>query len=145
MSSSVLVIRKVTVACILHAAVIQNIPSVLIMGLLKTEGGVVGSWTTNTDGSHDLGPMQVNDRTWVARIADMQFSGDREQTARYLIYDGCYNVQVGAYIFGLYLEEAHGDYGVAVGYYNSHSPLQADLYRHRFLQSLNSIIGKQTD
>ncbi len=111
------------------------------MGLLRTEGGTVGSWATNTDGSHDLGPMQVNDRTWVGKIADMQFGGDRETAARYLIYDGCYNVQVGAYIFGQYLDEAHGNYGIAIGYYNSHSPVQADLYRRRFLASLNSLVG----
>jgi soluble lytic murein transglycosylase-like protein len=135
-------IRPVAMACILHAAAIQHVPGVLLLGLLKTEGGLVGSWTTNTDGSNDLGPMQINDRTWAQKIADMQFGGDREKATRYLIYDGCYNVEVGAYIFGLYLQEASGNYGVAVGYYNSHSPLQADVYRRRFLQSLNSLLAE---
>ena len=131
---------KVTLACILAAAQLQHVPSVLVMALLKTEGGSVGGWTTNQDGSHDLGPMQVNDRTWVPRIAKMQFRGNKEAAARELIYDGCYNVEVGTYIFSLYLGEAKGNYGEAVGYYNSHTPVFANNYRRRFLRSLDNLI-----
>ena len=133
-------IRAVTLACILHASVLQQIPDVLVMALLKTEGGTVGQWTTNTDGSHDLGPMQINDRTWLQKIANMQFSGNRQVAAQDLIYDGCYNVQVGAYIFAGYLKDANGDYGKAIGFYNSHTPLLADEYRRRFLESLKSLV-----
>src|ERR1700723_3612744 len=122
--------------CLLHAATIQHLPDVLLMALLKTEGGTVGQWTTNTDGSHDLGPLQVNDRTWLQKLADMQFKGNDEVAARELIYDGCYNVEVGAYIFANYLNEANGDYGKAIGFYNSHTPYYADEYRRRFLHSL---------
>ncbi len=106
------------------------------MGLLKTEGGHVGGWTTNVNGSHDLGPMQVNDSSWAQKVADLQFSGNKTAAEAALIYDGCYNVEVGAWIYRQFLNEAHGDYGVAVGYYNSHNPEAADKYRILFLHSL---------
>lgn len=140
MSAPLLFIRPLTMACIMHAASLQHIPSVVIFSLLKTEGGHVGSWTTNTNGSHDLGPMQVNDQTWVPKLANMEFGGDTRKAAAALIYDGCYNVQVGAFIFKKYLLEAGGNFGRAVGYYNSHDPYYANRYRQLFLHSLDAFI-----
>jgi hypothetical protein len=35
----------------------------------RAEGGMAGQEVTNRDGSADLGPFQVNDRTWVPHFA----------------------------------------------------------------------------
>ena len=133
-------VHAVTLACVLRAASLQHIPPVVILSLMKTEAGHVGGWTTNPNGSHDLGPMQINDQTWVPRIAKLQFGGHKREAEAALIYDGCYNVSVGAYIFRRYLNQAHGNYGLAVGYYNSHTPYYAHRYRVRFLHSLDQFV-----
>ena len=128
-----------TLACLLNGAALQSLPPEVMLGLLKTEGGQVGGWATNTNGSHDLGPMQVNDETWLHKLAEMQFAGNENAAKIALIYDGCYNVSVGAWIYRQYLNEARGNYAVAVGYYNSHSPGPADLYKQEFLHSLEAL------
>lgn len=137
-------IHSVTLACVMSAASLQHVPSVVVLSLMKTEGGRVGHWTTNSNGSHDLGPMQINDTTWVPRLARMQFHGNERKAEAALIYDGCYNVSVGAYIFRRYLDQAGGNLGVAIGYYNSHNPYYADRYRVRFLHSLDKFIKRGT-
>ena len=129
----------VTIACMMSAASLQALPPQVMFGLYKTEGGHVGQWTTNTNGSHDLGPLQINDETWLRKIADLQFGGDTQLALTALLDDGCYNVNVGAWIFRQYLNEAGGDYAAAIGYYNSHSPAPAAIYRQRFLHSLEEL------
>ena len=52
--------------------------------------------------------------------------------------------RVGAYIFRRYLNQAHGNYGLAVGYYNSHTPYYAHRYRIRFLHSLDQFVRQAT-
>jgi hypothetical protein len=127
-----------TLACFLAAAARQDIPAPVMWGLYATEGGWVGASQTNTDGSHDLGPMQVNDRAWVPKIADLLFGGNRKQAAEALQWDGCFNAQVAAWIYRQYLVEDGGDLAKAVGHYNSHSPdamarYQA-IYKKRFME-----------
>ncbi|MDG4549838.1 MAG: lytic transglycosylase domain-containing protein, partial [Candidatus Contendobacter sp.] len=78
----------VTVACVQQAAVTYGIPEALILAVLETEGGRPGLARRNRDGSHDLGPMQVNTR-WVRREG---------LNARDLRDHGCYNLHVGAAI-----------------------------------------------
>lgn len=129
----------VTIACMVSAATLQSLPPQVMFGLYKTEGGHVGQWTTNTNGSHDIGPLQINDATWLQKIADLQFGGDKDLAMNALLNDGCYNVNVGAWIFRQYLNEAHGDYATAIGYYNSHSPGPAASYREKFLRSLEEL------
>ena len=129
----------VTIACMVAAASLQSLPPEVMFGLYKTEGGHVGEWTTNTNGSHDLGPLQINDETWLTKIANLQFGGDKNKALAALLDDGCYNVNVGAWIFRQYLNEAGGDYATAIGFYNSHSPGAASTYRERFIQSLEAL------
>lgn len=99
----------------------------------------MGSWTTDPNASHDLGPMQVNDAAWVKRIAALQFGGNEADAEAALIYDGCYNVNVGAWIFRQDLDAANGNYFIAIGYYNSHNMAAADAYRLKFLQTWNRL------
>ena len=56
----------VTVECVQQAAATYGIPEALMLAVLETEGGQPGLARRNRDGSHDLGPMQVNTR-WVRR------------------------------------------------------------------------------
>jgi hypothetical protein len=131
----------VTPQCVMDAARLQQVPPALILGLLKTEGGKLGSESPNSDGSYDLGPMQVNDRVWVPVVAKLHFHGDRD-TAREALRDhGCYNVNIGAWIFRQYVDEANGDYAKAVGYYNSHNPVHMARYQKRFADSLKTLFG----
>jgi hypothetical protein len=127
-----------TLSCFLAAAAHQKIPAPIMWGLYSTEGGSIGSSSPNTDGSHDLGPMQINDLTWVKRIADLMFDGNQEIAREEIQWNGCFNAQVSAWIFHQYLNEDGGNLAMAVGHYNSHNPVSMAryqaIYEHKFLE-----------
>lgn len=126
-------IIPLTVACLLAAAHHQNIPPAVLWGLWGVERGWPGASVENSDGSHDLGSLQINDRTWIDRIARLQFGGDRKLATLRVQYDGCYNAQVGAWIFAQELAAANGDLATAIGHYHSHTPALAHEYTRSFL------------
>ena len=131
----------VTAECLVQAAYYQKIPLPIILGLLKTEGGHVGGVSVNTNGSKDLGPIQINDRAWVPTLAKMHFGGDQEAAYEALRDNGCYNVHVGAWIFHQYVDEANGNLAEAVGLYNSHTPVHKQAYQRRFIQNFVALFG----
>jgi soluble lytic murein transglycosylase-like protein len=131
----------VTAQCVIAAARLQNIPPQIILGFLKTEGGRLGMESLNRNGSYDLGPMQINSSTWVPKLAEMHFSGDRRAAWIALRDYGCYNINIGAWIFRQYLDEAHGNYADAVGFYNSHNEGPKRAYEERFAANFSRLFG----
>lgn len=135
-------VTPVTPSCITEAAESRHVPIDIILALLKTEGGRLGMVSTNRDGSHDLGPMQINDRTWVPRIAAIRFSGNQQLAYESLRDDGCFNILVGASIFQDYLAEARGNFAEAVGFYNSHNEPHKHEYQMRFARAYLQLFGR---
>jgi len=89
-----------------------------LWGLHDQEAGWIGAEVRNSDGSHDLGPLQVNS-WWVRRVS--QLVGRPPVQVRYwLIHDACFNVDVARWIFLSGLGTT-GDYWRAIGTY--HSPI----------------------
>lgn len=136
-------IHPLTKECIIGAAKLQSIDPRVMVGLLKTEGGYIGADVRNTNGSHDLGPMQINDGAWLEKIATAHFSGNQKLARLALKNNGCYNVYIGAYIFRTYLDEAHGKYTDAVGFYHSHTYDKKISYERLVAKNLLSIFGKK--
>lgn len=105
---------ELTHQCISETADAFDLPTRLLYSVLTVEGGKVGQTVENTNGTYDMGPMQINS-IWL----DF-FSGyvTREQ----IIYDGCINVHVGAWILRANINEAGGDFWRGVGNYHSKTP-----------------------
>jgi hypothetical protein len=120
----------VTVACVQQAAATYGIPEALILAVLKTEGGRPGLARRNRDGSHDLGPMQVNTR-WVRREG---------LNARDLRDHGCYNLHVGAAILARELRAAP-DLATGVGNYHSRTPRHHRRYQRLIVRSLKRLLA----
>lgn len=133
---------ELTPHCLAEAANLQHLPITIILAVMKTEGGHVGSEVRNRDGSHDLGPMQINDRTWLPVLSNMHFDGDRAMARQQVRDNGCYNVNVGAWIFKKYLVEANGDFATAIGYYNSHNPGPMHAYQQRVAKNFAIIVNE---
>lgn len=89
-----------------------------LWGLRDQEAGWVGAEVANTNGTHDLGVLQVNS-AWVPRLAQM-VGRSTVQVRYWLTYDPCFNADVARWIF-LSALHATGDYWNAVGAY--HSPI----------------------
>lgn len=87
-----------------------------LWGLRRQEAGWLGAEVANTNGTHDLGPLQINS-WWVPRIARL-VERPEYQVRYWLRYDACFNAEAARWIFlsGL---QATGDYWKAVGVYHS--------------------------
>lgn len=96
-----------------------------LWGLRDQEAGWIGAEVKNTNGSHDLGPLQVN-TWWVPRIARLVGQSER-QIRLWLRDDACFNVDAARWIFLTALAET-GDYWRAIGAY--HSPTAARQQRY---------------
>jgi hypothetical protein len=106
-------------ACIRAAAAGRPWLEATLWGLRDQEGGWIGAKIPNSNGSHDLGPLQINS-WWVPRIAAM-LDRDPIHVRRWLTYDPCFNADAARWIF-LSAFKSTGDYWRAVGAY--HSPTQ---------------------
>lgn len=108
--------ETVLAGCIRQAASGRMWLEKTLWGLRDQEAGWLGAQIANTNGTHDLGPLQINS-SWVPRLARLTGRGEAEIRA-WLVRDACFNVQAARWIFlsGL---KASGDYWKAVGIYHS--------------------------
>jgi hypothetical protein len=102
--------------CIARAAGGKDWLEKTLWGLRDQEGGWVGAEVANANGSHDLGPLQINS-WWVPKIAAVL--RQPEQDVRlWLKSDACFNADVARWIF-LSALRSTGDYWAAIGVYHS--------------------------
>jgi hypothetical protein len=126
-------------ACMVTVAAYYHLPPRVLPSIQAVEGGAIGVVHGNTDGSQDLGLMQVNTR-WVTGLA--QVAQTTPDMARFrLIHDGCFNIAAAGAIMRYYLDEAHGDLMLAVGYYHSHTPAFNIAYQQKVLTSAYRLFG----
>lgn len=87
-----------------------------LWGLRDQEAGWIGAEVRNTNGSHDLGPMQVNS-AWAPRIAVLVGRSPVEVRS-WLVSDPCFNANAARWLFLTALRTT-GDFWKAVGVYHS--------------------------
>ena len=107
-------------SCLDLAAQNYGIPRVILDAVLSVEGGRPGLRKYNTNGSYDMGPMQVNS-SWLPELRQRGIS-EYDVTQDY-----CTNILVGAWILGRELKRANApvntpEFWKAVGNFNSHTP-----------------------
>jgi Transglycosylase SLT domain len=128
--------------CMVAAASFYNLPPRVLPSIQVVEGGRPGTISWNTDGSSDLGVMQVNTR-WVPRFAEI--TGMTHEAVRTrLIADPCFNIAAAGAIMRLCLNESRGDLLRAVGFYHSHTPVRADEYQAKVLVAATTLFVRQT-
>lgn len=126
---------KILAACLLLAAQTYNIPPAVMIGIHQVEGGRVGQAVGNTNGTYDLGPMQIN-TLWVPELAE--FWGVSQSTAlRWIRDDACTNMGVSAWILRQHLNETNS-LSKAISYYHSRTPHLGRAYKTRVINAMNS-------
>ena len=114
--------------CIEASASVYRLPPAVIVILLNVEGGSLGAVSANTNGTVDIGPMQVN-TIWVPQVA-RHWNATPSDAYNALRDDFCANVEAGSWILRQALDEARGDFWSGVGFYHSHdTAYQADYLR----------------
>lgn len=120
-------IRPASVACFHHAVKQQALEPIKVLAILRSENGRLGSFVFAPKGdSWDIGPMQINS----IHLPDFEktFGIPPGQMAGLLAYDGCFNLEVAAYLLRKRTNEANGNFWRGVGRYHSKTPGFAATY-----------------
>lgn len=127
-------------ACMVASAAFYHLPPRVLPSIQQVEGGKVGLIMKNTNGTFDLGLMQVN-TIWVKPLAEYTHL-DAYTIKDKLIYDPCFSINVAAVIMRQYMAEAHGDLFTAVGYYHSHEKALGISYRTKVIAAAGNLSGE---
>lgn len=121
-----------TAACIQRAAEGFSVPELPLWIILDVERGTLGRVSGNTNGSYDIGPMQINS-TWLPRLAKLGVSEHQ------LLNDLCTNIFVGAWVFAHEYQRFDGDVGRAIAHYHSPTPR----HQQRYLGLIQGAIARR--
>ena len=125
--------------CIRQAAGGQKWLEVTLWGLRDQEGGWIGAAVPNRNGSHDLGPLQINS-WWVPKIAET-LDRSPQEVRHWLRYDPCFNANAARWIFVTALAST-GNFWKAVGVYHSPSSDRQKQYARSVAQHLKHRFGE---
>lgn len=121
---------KILAACLMLASQTYTVPPAVLVGIYKAEGGKIGQEVRNTNGSYDLGPMQIN-TIWLPELAE-KWGVDEATARKWVRDDACTNVGVAAWILRGHLDETR-NLSQAIAYYNSRTPQIGTRYKRRVI------------
>lgn len=130
-----------TVQCVVDAAAAYHLPQAPLWAILRVEGGHIGQAVRNTNGSLDFGPFQVNS-SWVPAFRVYWKLPSNAVTVAQLRDNGCWNAYAAAAILRVYVDQSH-DLGVAIGWYNSHTPYFSQQYRQKVARALATLYPRR--
>jgi soluble lytic murein transglycosylase-like protein len=120
------VINQIFATCLMLAAQTYSVPPQVLVGILHVEGGRIGQQVRNTNGSYDLGPMQIN-TLWLPELA-RNWNVSERTALKWVRDDGCTNINVAAWILGQHLAETKS-LARAVAQYHSRTPRLGAKYK----------------
>lgn len=120
-------------ACMALVASLYDLPPRVLPSIQAVEGGRPGMANRNTNGSEDLGVMQIN-TLWLPALS--RYTGLSEAVVRdRLINQPCFNIAAAGAILRTYLNETRGDLMRAIGNYHSHTPFRNLDYQDKVMRS----------
>lgn len=110
------------VVCAISAAVKYEVPANIVVAVAEKEAGKPGQWVRNTNGTHDVGPMQFN----TAYLAELSRYGI---TANDVAAAGCYSFDLAAWRLRMHIRKDKGDLWTKAANYHSRTPKYNATYR----------------
>ena len=124
--------HDVPLTCINQAALQYHVPATMILSIIKIENGRNGLAVKNSNGTYDLGVMQINS-SWISKLENKGI------TASQVKYDPCVNVSVGAWILAQGI--ANGEGWKGVGNYHSYTTKHNFVYREKVKKTFNNYVS----
>jgi soluble lytic murein transglycosylase-like protein len=126
-------------ACMVAVGNLYGLPPRALPAIQAVEGGAPGVVHHNSNGSDDLGVMQVNTR-WVIPLAEASGLPPIAVWSR-LVGDPCFNITAAGAILRIYLDETHDNVMRAVGNYHSHTPVLNRKYQREVLAAARRLFA----
>lgn len=126
-------LNHIFAACLMMAAQTYQVPPQVLVGILHVEGGKVGQQVRNTNGTYDLGPMQIN-TLWTKELAK-EWGVSRSAAQTLIRDDACTNINVAAWILRRNLNETKS-LPKAIAWYNSRTPHIGYKYKRKVLAAM---------
>ncbi len=120
-------------SCMALVAQIYTLPPRVLPAIQHVEGGQPGVVRTNTNGTQDLGIMQIN-TIWLPYLSSYTRLPQAEVRDR-LLARACFNIAAAGLIMRIYLDETGGNLLRAVGNYHSHTTTRNQDYQAKVLRS----------
>jgi hypothetical protein len=116
------------IVCSIQEAQRYGLPPAVMLAVAQIEGGRPGLAVRNTNGTFDLGPMQLN-TAWLATLRPYGVD------PRWAMARGCYPYQLAAWRIRAHVLGDKGDYWTRVANYHSRTPSQNRPYRAQVIVS----------
>jgi hypothetical protein len=118
------------IVCSITAAEKYNVPANILLAIAEKESGKPGLWVKNTNGTHDVGPLQFN-------TAYNKTLGRHGISANDVASAGCYAYDLAAWRVHGHLTKDHGDIWTRAANYNSKTPYYNQIYRADLMVKAN--------
>lgn len=125
-----------TARCIHQAAQAFVIPEMPLWVILDVEGGTVGRTSANTNGTYDMGPMQIN-TIWLDNLAPLGV------TRSEVINNRCINIYVGAWVFAQEYFRFNRNTAKAIAHYHSPTPKHQRRYMGLIQKAIKRRLARQ--
>lgn len=128
-----------TAKCVALEAERYELDPLVLLAVLKVEGGKPGELALNRNGTFDLGPMSINS-VWVPELARRYRVSEAEIHQR-LASDGCTNVAAAAWILRTKIRQS-GSLWEGVANYHSSNPALQGRYLTRVHTQFEQIVRR---
>lgn len=127
---------KVIAACLMLAAQTYSVPPAVLVGIYQVEGGKPGQAVgPNSNGSYDLGPMQIN-TLWIPELAE-KWGVSNNTAMSWVKNDPCTNMGVAAWILRNHMNETN-NLSKAIAHYHSRTPRYGYAYKGKVITAMRS-------
>lgn len=125
---------QILATCLMLAAQTYSVPPAVLMGIMQVEGGKVGQAVgPNSNGTYDLGPMQIN-TIWIPELAK-EWGVSQSQALRMVRDDACVNLHVAAWILRGRINSA-GNLTLGIAHYHSRTPKFGHKYARKVIAAM---------
>ena len=135
-------LTQTIIACLTLASTTYNVPVDVLTAIHKVEGGYNGAAIQNTNGTLDMGAMQIN-TLWLSVLSE-KWNLPEKDIENVLINDSCASASVAGWILSQNLKESNGDIAQAVGHYHSRTPKFRDRYIRKVFTELQKIYEEKS-
>ncbi len=115
------------VVCSIAASIKYDIPANVLLAVAEMEGGKPGQWVHNSNGTHDVGPMQFN-TAYLKGLARYGISAGDVAAA------GCYSYDLAAWRLRRHIKDDSGDLWTRVANYHSRTHVYNAAYRKGLME-----------